>query len=123
MTQEDKDKIVGQTRREYREAKQELAALQTKAHKLGELLAEIADVLVKRPSSLIFENQGHDGRFTMGTSEPLTDAAFADITAAKLRALGDSIRSQIIKTGDLRKRLTDLEGEDPEKAQSTGPHF
>jgi hypothetical protein len=116
MTQEDKDKIVGQTRREYREAKQELAALRTKARKLGERMAQVGNLLVNLPEYLIFHGASHDARFSPAI-QPLPIAGeFAE--TQNLLPLTDQIREMVIKVDKLRKELTRLEGEDPEGGQS-----
>ena len=111
MTQEDKDKITGQTRREYREAKQELAALQSKARKLGERMVQVGRILVDHPENLIFAHESHDPRF-QARIELMNKGELAE--AEELLPLTNQIREAILRIGNLRQEVTRLEGEDPE---------
>jgi hypothetical protein len=117
MTQEDKDKIVGQTRREYRDAKQELAALKTKTRKLGERLVQVGSVLTSAPENLIFNREGHDPRFQPILDPIVTVEEFAEVQ--NLLPLTNKIRDIVLKVDKLRRELTQLEGEDPEGGTSS----
>ncbi len=116
MTQEDQDKIVGQTRREYREAKQELAALTSKARKLGERMVQIGNVLTNAPENLIFHGESHDGRFSPILQPMPVVEEFRELQT--LLPFTNHIRETLIKVDKLRQELTRLEGEDPEGGQS-----
>ncbi len=117
MTQEDQDRIVGQTRREYREAKQELAAaaLTSKARKLGERMVQIGSVLTSAPENLIFDGESHDGRFSPILQPMPVVGEFREIQS--LLPLTNQIRDTVIRIDKLRQDLIRLEGEDPEGGQ------
>ena len=117
MTQEDQDRIVGQTRREYREAKQELAALTSKARKLGDRMVQIGSVLTSAPENLIFDGESHDGRFSPILQPMPVVGEFREIQS--LLPLTNQIRDTVIRIDKLRQDLTRLEGEDPEGGHST----
>jgi predicted trehalose synthase len=63
VTAEDMDREAGRTRREYREAKQELATLQSKARRIGQRMQEVGAILADEPHNLIFVHESHDPRF------------------------------------------------------------
>jgi hypothetical protein len=124
MTQEDKDKLTGQVRREYRETKQELAALNTKAAQIGENISRAAEALKNAPDSFIFEQQSHDGRFQPYREWLFSEKQFTDFTADNIKTLTSQIRDLTIKVGQLRTRVRELEGEDPEGGRGPlPPHF
>jgi hypothetical protein len=112
MTQEDEDKIAGQTRREYREAKHELAALQSKARKLGERMTQVGNLLANAPETLTFNQESHDPRFQPALNPLATTGEFAEVH--NLLPLTNQIRAAILRVDKLRQELTRLEGEDPE---------
>ena len=112
MTQDDKDKLAGKTRREYREAKHELAALQSKARKLGERMTQVGNLLANAPETLIFNQESHDPRFQPALHPLTTSGDFAELH--ELPSLTNQIRAAILKVDKLRQELTLLEGEDPE---------
>jgi len=114
MTEQDRDAIAGRTRREYREAKQQLAALRAKARSTGELLSAIGKSLIDQPESVVFSGQSIDTRFP-GSSRLYEDSHFADVIPAALRNLTNDIRQTIIKAQRLRDDVAKMEGEDPEK--------
>lgn len=115
MTENDRDAIAGRARREYRETKQQLAALQTEARNIGELLSEVGKLLTHKPEGIVFSGQSYDSRFSPGSSRLLEDSHFASAAPEKLRHLADEIRKTILKVGRLRDDITRLEGEDPER--------
>ncbi len=119
MTQEDKDRIVGQTRREYREAKQTLAALRKQASTLGDRMSKVGHMLASEPENLIFAGQGHDGRF-QPRIEILNVSEFSEVL--NLLGMTNNIRESILKVEKLRQELIRLEGEDPETGNVTIGH-
>lgn len=114
MTEQDVDAIAGRTRREYREAKQQVAALRTKARSTGEFLSELGKSLIDHPESVVFSGQSIDTRFS-SSSRLYEDSHFADIIPAALRNLTNDIRQTMIKALRLRDEVAKMEGEDPEK--------
>jgi len=115
MTENDRDAIAGRARREYREAKQQLAALQTEARNIGEMLSEVGKLLTQKPESIVFSGQSYDSRFSPGSSRLFEDSHFASATPEKLRHLANEVRQMILKVGRLREDVMRLEGEDPER--------
>ena len=114
MTQEDQDRLIGQTHREHREAKQKLAALQTKARNLGERLVQIGNVLRDTPENLIFAGKAYDAaRFAFVLPTPVKVEELVDLQ--NLLPLTDEIREMVIKVDRLRQDLIRLEGVDPER--------
>jgi len=111
MTQDDKDKITGQTRREYREAKQELAALKSMARKLGERMVQIGRILTDQPEDLIFDGESHDPCFR-ARIDLMNTGELAE--AQNLLPLTNQIRETILPVDRLRQEVARLEGEDPE---------
>jgi hypothetical protein len=127
MSQEDQDKVIGQTRREYREAKNALAALRKDASSLGNRLTKVGHVLVSSPESLIFAGQSHDGRFRTMIDPVLNVDEFSNMN---LLVLTNRIRDGVVNVEKLRQALIRLEGEDPEgdgpggvHTKSVRPHF
>jgi predicted trehalose synthase len=111
MTDQDMHAIAGKAREDYRNAKKELAALEAMAADLAGLAATLHKALLN-PSQI---------QFFSGTPivengwEILADGLFHRLSADNVRKLADDIR-RVRKTRDaLRQRVTELEGEDPEK--------
>jgi site-specific recombinase XerC len=112
MTQEDQDRIIGQTRREHREAKQQLAALRSKVRKLGERMVQIGNALETDPENLLFHGEPHDPRFQTRSHLLMNANEFADVQ--NLLGITNQIRDGVPRVEKLRKELIRLEGEDPE---------
>jgi hypothetical protein len=116
MSEEEKDRLIGQTRREYREAKQALDALKKQAAKLGDRLSKVGNVLMSAPESLIFGGQSHDGRF----HNTIELANIQEFDNMGLFVVTNNIRDNIVKVEKLRQDLIRLEGEDPEGGAPPG---
>ena len=99
MTQEDKDRILGQADREYRDAKQELAALKTKMRKLGERLVQVGHVLTNAPENLIFNGQEHDLQFQSLLNPIATVEEFAEVQNLLL-PLTNKIRDMVLRASN-----------------------
>ncbi len=107
MTQEEQDRLIGQTHREHSEAKQKLAALQTKARNLGERLVQIGTVLSNNPENLIFAGKPYDAaRFALVLPAPVKVEELADFQ--NLLPLTQDIREMVIKVDRLRQDLVRL---------------
>jgi hypothetical protein len=114
VTRDDKDRISGQARREYKEAKQEVAALRATAHRLGERLVTVGKALIADSEHVIFEQQSHNAEFqprVLVKDDHLTEA-----TLEKIHQLTNSIRYAILNWQRLRKQVTEMEGADPERS-------
>jgi uncharacterized protein YukE len=112
MTPAEMDAEAGRTRREYSEAKKELAALQSKARRLGERMQEIGRILATEPENLIFVRGSHDPRFQSKIEKLPTTEEFSEMQ--NLLQLTDEIRDHITKIAKLRQEVNRLEGQDPE---------
>lgn len=117
MTDQDFDAIVGRSRREYREAKKQLAALKASAAELSQLADKIT-VALMNPSRIKF----FDGLPTFPATrgkEPivLTDAMFEKLTAANIKQIAQDTKNLENRLDALRKQLAELD-EDPEKLSS-----
>lgn len=119
MSQEENDRLIGQYRREYREAQQALDALKKQATKLGDRLSKVGHVLMSAPESLIFAGQSHDGRFV----NIIELANVQEFDNMNLLGMTNNIREHILKADKLRQELIRLEGVDPEAGKPRGPHF
>jgi hypothetical protein len=109
MSQEEKDQLIGRTRREYREAKQALETLKAQASKLGDRLSKVGHVLRGTPEALIFAGESHDGRFV----NIIELANVHEFDNMNLLGMTNSIRDSILKVEKLREDLIRLEGVDP----------
>ena len=112
MTQEDIDAIVGRTRRELREAKLVLGALNAKSGQIREFVDKLSRAL-KTPAGIIIDNQSYESEYVpMGSTALLSTSEFSDLNPASFRELSHEIREQTKKIAVLRKRLIELEGEE-----------
>jgi hypothetical protein len=113
MTNGEQFELIGRTRANYKERKNELAALKAKAAKLAELAAKLAHGL-QNPELI----RWWSGTPLIGQRREhviFTTAMFAELSEQNIKELSDGI-AQLSKTIDaMRKQLTDLEGEDPER--------
>ena len=111
MTDQEMHAIAGKAREDYRNAKKELAALEATAAELAGLAETLHDALLT-PSRIQF----FTGTPIMGSGwKVLADGLFQRLSADNVRKLSENIR-RVTKTRDaLRQRVTELEGEDPEK--------
>lgn len=113
MTNSEQFELIGRTRANYKERKNELAMLKAKAAKLAELAATLARGL-QNPELI----RWWSGTPLMGQRREhviLTTTMFTELSEQNIKQLSDGI-AQSSKTVDaLRKQLIDLEGEDPER--------
>jgi hypothetical protein len=119
VTAEDMDKEAGRTRREYQEAKKELAALKGKVRRLGERMQEIGKILANEPENLIFVHESHEPRFQSKLQQLPNTEEFVQVQ--HLLPLTNEIRDCILKVARLREEVTRLEGQDPETGESQQP--
>jgi DNA anti-recombination protein RmuC len=117
MTQDDQDKIIDQSRREYREAKQTLAALKKKAATLGDRMSQVGHVLSSEPENLLFAGQSHEGRFRNRIGL-VNVGEFREVQ--NLLQMTNEIRETALRVDKLRRGLTLLEGDDPESGANSG---
>lgn len=113
MTDQEIHAIVGKTREDYRKAKRELAALQSSADDMAKL-ASTLEAALRSPERIVFA----DGSPTVGKGVTLTDNLFEKLTAANVRKLAEDARNAMRTRDALRQRLIELEGEDPEHADT-----
>ena len=116
MTQDDQDKI-DQSRREYREAKQTLAALKKKAAALGDRMSQVGHVLSSEPENLLFAGHSHEGRFR-NRIELVNVGEFREVQ--NLLQMTNEIRETALRVDKLRRGLTLLDGDDPESGANSG---
>ena len=113
MTNSEQFELIGRTRTNYKDRKNELAALKVKAGKLAELAATLARGL-QNPELI----RWWTGTPLLGQRREhviFTTAMFAELSEQNVKQLSDGI-AQLSKTIDaMRKQLIDLEGEDPER--------
>ena len=116
MTQDDQDKI-DQSRREYREAKQTLAALKKKAAALGDRMSQVGHGLSSEPENLLFAGHSHEGRFR-NRIELVNVGEFREVQ--NLLQMTNEIRETALRVDKLRRGLTLLDGDDPESGANSG---
>jgi hypothetical protein len=117
MTHEEVDATVGKARREYREAKNELVTLKTKAHQTGQVAIKLHHALDHPADIKLF-----DGLPTFSipnVSRPrqivmFMEGEFNQLTQTFIKQLADDCQRVEQRCAALREQLTDLEGEDPE---------
>jgi hypothetical protein len=57
MSEEQKDAVVGRVVRERKETETRLALLEREAHNLGQNFSQLGQLLLSRPTSIVFGNQ------------------------------------------------------------------
>jgi hypothetical protein len=109
MTELEIDAIVGRTRRELREARQQLSALEAEAHKLAEIVKGLIGPL-GAPQSIVFEGQEYDESYApIGHRKPFRDSDFTNLNPSYLRSLSEEARAHNTKIAQLRTRLKELD--------------
>jgi hypothetical protein len=113
MTDSEQFELIGRTRANYKERKQELAALKAKAAKAAELAATLARGL-QNPELI----RWWSGTHLIGQRPEhviLTAAMFTELSEQNIKQLSETINRLSTTIGAIRKQLIDLEGEDPER--------
>jgi hypothetical protein len=116
MSNEEQDAIVGKTLRERNEAVKRLAALVTKAQKIGDALSRLGNDLQGSPENVIFDQQPHDVRF--GAKDGYVFHK-KDLNADEIYALCDEIRKTKIESDRLTSTLINMGIENPKWPPAT----
>src|ERR1039458_4292743 len=113
MTADQRDEEAGRVRREYSENDKNLAALKSKARRLGERLVQIGKILTSEPENLVFHREWSDTRFKPKQLDPPVSELELD-EVRKFPELTSQIRETILRGQQLRDEVMRHEGQYPE---------
>ena len=105
MTQEERERIVGQAALEAKENQEQLAQLKSKLRRMGEQFGALGKTLIASPETIGFAGESIEGRFH-NEKYKLFDDSLLD--GSKLKELVAEYKAALMREEELDKELKSL---------------
>jgi hypothetical protein len=102
MTDQEKDALAGKLMFESKGLSEEIGALVSQAHRLGEQFNIAGRMLTSNPQNLIFDKQSHDGRF----NGPVVKVE--DLDGQRILKLTNEIREKMARLDTIKTQLKNM---------------